>query len=59
MPVLKVLLGSRWLFQRVPIIEMDPSVALRKGREAGTDIPLLRSFIPRESTVTPTRDFSV
>lgn len=57
--MLKGLLGGRWLFQHVPIIEMDPSVALRKGTEAGTDTPLFRSFLSRESTVTPTLDFSV
>lgn len=30
-PVLKSLIEGRWLFQSVPITDMDSTVALRKG----------------------------
>lgn len=31
-PVLKGLIEGRWLFQSVPVIDVDSRAALRKGR---------------------------
>lgn len=51
-PVLKGLLEGRWLFQSVPIIEVDS--ALRKGVETGIDNTSSCRILSHESTITLT-----
>lgn len=53
-PVLKGLIEGRWLFQSVPVIEVDLSVTLRKGMETGIDHHSSCHFLSHKSTVTPT-----
>lgn len=52
--MLKGLLEGRWLFQSVPIIEVDSAVALRKGVETGIYNTSSCLILSHESTMTLT-----